>query len=126
MKLMHTPGTCTLGIHVLLEEIGKLYELEAVDLRGGAQYRPPFTALNPKSKVPALVRDDGSLLTEFTAIAYWLARANPEAGLWPDDAEAQARALEAWTTWSAPCTCRASNSSPALASSHPIRRTRRR
>ena len=41
------------------------------------------------------MRDDGSVLTEFPAIAYWLARTNPEAKLLPDDAEAQARALEA-------------------------------
>lgn len=95
MKLLYAPGACSLGIHVLLEEIGKPYESERVDLQAGAQYQAPFTSINPKSKVPTLVRDDGSVLTEFPAIAYWLARSNPQAKLLPDDADAQARALEA-------------------------------
>ena len=95
MKLLFAPGACSLGIHVLLEEIGKPYEAERVNLQGGAQYQEPFTSVNPKSKVPTLVRDDGSVLTEFPAIAYWLARTNPQAKLLPDDADSQARALEA-------------------------------
>lgn len=95
MKLLYSPGACSLGIHLLLEEIGKPYEAEAVNLREGAQFKPAFTTVNPKSKVPTLIRDDGSVLTEFPAIAYWLARTNPQAKLLPDDAEGQARALEA-------------------------------
>jgi glutathione S-transferase len=95
VKLYYSPGACSLGIHVLLEEIGKPYQTEAVNLREGAQYQPAFTSINPKSKVPTLARDDGSVLTEFPAIAYWLARNNPDKKLLPDDAEGQARALEA-------------------------------
>ncbi len=95
MKLYHTPGACSLGIHILLEEIGKPYELELVKLAEGEQYKPEYTAINPKSKVPTLVRDDGSALTEFPAIACYLARSNPSGGLLPDDVEAEARALEA-------------------------------
>jgi glutathione S-transferase len=95
MKLMYSPGACSIGIHVLLEEIGKPYDAELVNLREGAQFKPDFTAVNPKSKVPTLVRDDGSVLTEFPAIAYWLARTNPDKKLLPDDVENQTRALEA-------------------------------
>jgi glutathione S-transferase len=95
MKLYFAPGACSLGIHVLLEEIGKPYETALVNLREGAQYKPDFTAINPKSKVPTLERDDGSVLTEFPAIAYWLAATNPQAKLLPGDVEGQARALEA-------------------------------
>jgi glutathione S-transferase len=95
MKLLYAPGACSLGIHALLEEIGKPYESERINLQGGAQYQAPFTSINPKSKVPTLVRDDGSVLTEFPAIAYWLARTNPQAKLLPDDVDAQARVLEA-------------------------------
>ncbi len=95
MKLLLAPGACSLGIHVLLEEIGKPYDAETVDLRGGAQFQPGFTSVNPKSKVPTLIRDDGSVLTEFPAIAFWLAHANPQAKLLPAGAEGQARALEA-------------------------------
>ena len=94
MKLYYAPGVCSIGIHVLLEEIGKPYELEAINLREGAQYKPEYTAVNPKSKVPALLRDDGSLLTEYPAIAYWLARTSPFSNLLPDNIDQQARALE--------------------------------
>lgn len=95
MKLYYSPGACSIGIHVLLEEIGKPYEAVLVNTREGAQFKPEYVAINPKSKVPALMRDDGSVLTEYPAIAFWLARTNPEAKLLPDDPESQARALEA-------------------------------
>ena len=95
MKLMYSPGACSIGIHVLLEEIGKPYETQLVNLREGAQFKPDFTSVNPKSKVPTLIRDDGSVLTEFPAIAYWLARTNSQKKLLPADVEAETRALEA-------------------------------
>lgn len=95
MKLYYAPGACSIGIHVLLEEIGKPYETQRLNLQAGEQYKPDFTSINPKSKVPTLIRDDGSVLTEFPAIAVWLARSNPAANLIPNDPESEARALEA-------------------------------
>jgi len=95
MKLYYAPGACSIGIHVLLEEIGKPYDLEAVNLREGAQHHPSYAGLNPKAKVPTLQRDDGSILTEFPIIAGWLARQNPQAKLIPQDLETETRALEA-------------------------------
>ena len=94
MKLIYGPGACSLGIHVILEEIGEPFEAQAVSTRDGSLHKPDFVAVNPKSKVPTLVRDDGSVLTEFPVIAYWLARSNPQAGLIPDDLEGQTRTLE--------------------------------
>jgi glutathione S-transferase len=92
-KLYLTPGACSIGIHVLLEEIGAPYTTEAVNLRTPPAERA-LTGVNAKSKVPTLVRDDGSTLTEFPAIAYWLGATNPAAGLLPAGAEGVARALE--------------------------------
>ncbi len=94
MKLFYFPSTCALGIHVILEEIGAPFELESVDFRNNAQHKPPYTALNPKAKVPSLLRDDNTLLTEYPAIAWYLARMNPEAGLLPAGIEGEARLLE--------------------------------
>ena len=94
MKLFYSPGACSLGIHVLLEEIGKPYDTEKVDL-GTPPAERALSRVNPKSKVPTLVRDDGSVLTEYPAIAWWLARSNPEKKLFPEDIEAQSRVLEA-------------------------------
>ena len=94
MKLYWGPHTCAIGIHILLEEIGKPYDTEKLDVAGGETHKPPFTGINPKGKVPTLVRGDGSVLTEFGAIATWLARTNPEARLMPEDAEGEARSAE--------------------------------
>ena len=47
MKLFYAPGACSLGIHVLLEEIGKPYDPVALNLREGAQFKPEFTEVNP-------------------------------------------------------------------------------
>jgi len=94
MKLFYAPGACSIGIHVLMEELGKPYDGVAVSLREGAQFKPEFTSVNPKSKVPTVVDDEGTVRTEFPAIAYWLARKNPYANLLPDDIDQQAKALE--------------------------------
>lgn len=94
MKLYHMPNSCSLGIHVLLEEIGSAYELEKVDFAAGAQYKEPFVSLNPKSKVPALLLDNGTLVTEWPAIAWYLAKANPDARLLPDSLEGEVQTLE--------------------------------
>ena len=95
MKLYYMPGACSIGIHVLLEEIGKPYDLQKIDGANREQYGPAFVKLNPKSKVPTLQKDDNSVLTEFPAIATWLARKNPEKGLLPTDPDAEARVFEA-------------------------------
>ena len=95
MKLYYAPGACSIGIHVLLEEIGKPYGAARVNFQEGQQYKPEFTSINPKSKVPTLQRDDGSVLTEYPAIALWLAASNPEAGLMPKGTDDLARAVEA-------------------------------
>lgn len=70
MKLIYSPGACSLGIHVILEEIGQPFETLRVSTRDGSVHKPEFTAINPKSKVPTLIRDDGSVLTEFQTIAF--------------------------------------------------------
>ncbi len=95
MKLFYAPGACSMGIHILLEEIGKPYELNKLDIKAGENYRPPFSELNPKGKVPTLQRDDGSVVTEFPVIAHYLAMTNPEAGLLPKSEEAELLGAEA-------------------------------
>lgn len=94
LTICHSPGSCSTGILILLHEIGAPFSVEIVDLRKKEQQSEGYKARNPKGKVPLLVREDGSGLTEFPAIAYWLAKTYPEAGLWPEDLETQARTLE--------------------------------
>lgn len=93
--LCYAKKTCSIGIHVLMEEIGMPYDLRIVDFSKGEQKTPEYKALNPKGKVAALVRDDGSVLTEYAAIAMWLAMTHPEKKLMPTDPEGIARTIEA-------------------------------
>jgi len=94
MKLYHSPGACSLGIQVILEEVGKPFEVVRVSTRDGSNRKPEYLAVNPKAKVPALGRDDGTVLTEFPVIAWWLAKSNPMANLIPIEFEAEAHCLE--------------------------------
>jgi glutathione S-transferase len=98
MKLYYSPGACSLACHILLHEAGAKHDAEVVALKDGAQFKPEFTSVNPKSKVPTLVRDDGSVLTEMPAISYWIAASYPKAGLLPDSPDGVARAME-WLNW---------------------------
>ncbi len=93
-KLYYWPATCSITIRVILEEIGAPYEDERIDLGAKQQHSPEFLRINPKAKVPAFVRDDGSLLTEVPAIATWLALTNPRARLMGEDVETRVRTQE--------------------------------
>ena len=94
MKLYMTPGSCSTGIHIILEELDEVFEAHIVNLPAGDHFKPGYVAINPKSTIPILVRRDGTSLTEVPAIAYWLARSHPRACLWPDDLDAAAHLLE--------------------------------
>lgn len=94
MQLFYSPGACSLGIHVLLEEIGAPYETALVNLREGEQYKPHFAAINPKGRVPTLRLDNGETLTQYTAISLFVAASHPEANLLPRDPLAAARVIE--------------------------------
>ena len=78
-----------------MEEIGLPYELKIVDFFNGEQKTPEYKALNPKGKIATLVRDDGSVLTEYAAIAMCLTMTNPEKKLLPTNPEGLARTLKA-------------------------------
>jgi glutathione S-transferase len=95
MKFYMTPGSCSTGIHIILEELDEIFEVTIVNLPAGDNFRPDYVAINPKSTIPALVRGDGSVLTEVPAIAYWLGRSRPRARLWPENIETETRLLEA-------------------------------
>lgn len=95
LTFFHSPGSCSNGILLLLHETGADFDTRIVDVVRGDQRSDAYLAQNPKGKVPALKIDDETILTEFQAIAYWLAIAYPDAGLWPDGLLARSRTLEA-------------------------------
>ncbi|HWK43783.1 MAG TPA: glutathione S-transferase [Stellaceae bacterium] len=104
-RLYYSPGACSLAPHIVLEEIGVPYAIELrSSLRGEGTQTAEYLAINPKGRVPALAGVPGSsggaatLLTEASAILFFLARSHPEAGLLPSDPAGEARCVE-WMTW---------------------------
>lgn len=74
MKLFYVPGTCSLSPHIVLREMGAEFALDKVDRHTKvAASGVNYNQLNPKSYVPAVQLDDGTLLTEGAAIAMYLA-----------------------------------------------------
>ncbi len=85
MKFYMTPGSCSTGIHILLEEIGLVFEAYVLNLPRGDHLKPDYLAINPQGTIPTLVLDDGAALTDFGAIATWLAERHPRRKLLPED-----------------------------------------
>jgi glutathione S-transferase len=94
MKFYMTPGSCSTGIHILLEEVEAIFEVHLVNLMKGDQHTEAYLEINPKGTIPTLVRDDGLAFTDFQSIAWWLAKTYPEHGLIPDELEGEVRLLE--------------------------------
>lgn len=79
MKLFYKPGACSLASHITLRESGKDFTLDGVDLmKKRLENGDDFFAVNPKGQVPALLLDDGTLLTEGVAIMQYLADSVPD------------------------------------------------
>ena len=87
MKLYWGPFSCAIEVAALLDEAKIAYEAVRLDTQAGEQRGDAYKAINPKGKIPALVRDDGSVITEFPAIAHWIAHNNPQSNLWPTGSE---------------------------------------
>ncbi|MDB5699066.1 MAG: glutathione S-transferase [Alphaproteobacteria bacterium] len=94
MKLYYTPGACSLADHIAMHEAGMDFELDRVDLKTKTtESGGDFTAINPKGYVPAVVLDNGQLLTENVAILDWVADQN--SALRPDGALGRTQLVEA-------------------------------
>jgi len=90
LTLFYAPGACSMAPHIALEESGEKYEAKRLDLSKGEQRAADYMRIHPLGRVPALKLDDGSPLTENTAILPYLGK---RFGLWPTDPVKEARAL---------------------------------
>lgn len=68
-------------VRVFLAEKGITVPLEQVDLGSMAHQSPTFAAINPLQQVPALVLDDGTVITESIAICRYFEALHPEPSL---------------------------------------------
>ena len=97
MKLYFAAGACSLSPHIVLRELGLPFDLVRVDLAAkktadGADYK----AINPKGYVPALLTDDGHVLTEGPALVQYLADQKPAANLAPANGSFARYQLQEW------------------------------
>ncbi len=83
MKLFYKAGACALAPHIVLAELNMAYELEAVDLATKACTSGDFRKINPKGSVPALLMDNGEILTEAAVICQYLAEQDIDSTLMP-------------------------------------------
>ena len=90
LTLYYGPGACSMAAHIVLEESGEKYQPQKMDLSKGEQKAPEYMKIHPMGRVPALKLDDGSSLTENTAILPYLGK---RFGLWPTDPMGEAKAL---------------------------------
>jgi glutathione S-transferase len=90
LTLYYAPGACSMASHIAMEESGEKYEPRKVDLAGGEQRTEAYLKINPLGRVPVLGLEDGTPLTENTAILPYLGK---RFGLWPKDAQSEAKAM---------------------------------
>ncbi|MBX2868774.1 MAG: glutathione S-transferase C-terminal domain-containing protein [Acidiferrobacterales bacterium] len=100
ITLYYSPGSCSLAPHIVLNEIGKPFELRKFATANRENYSTEYLDVNPKGRIPALVMD-GFTITENPAILAFLGRQFPEANLYPvATPQSEARCLEllAWSS----------------------------
>jgi glutathione S-transferase len=83
MKLFYATGTCSLAPHIVLNEARIEYQTEKVDIRAKQYSGGDYRQVNPKGSVPALLLDNGELLTENAVVLQYIADLKPESGLAP-------------------------------------------
>jgi glutathione S-transferase len=80
--LYYAANTCSLAVHIALEDAGAGYELRRIDFTSTEQQSPDYLKVNPKARVPAMVTPHG-ILTETPAMLAFIAQSFPEAALAP-------------------------------------------
>lgn len=97
MKLYYAPGACSLASHIALQEAGKPFEIDRLNVPTKTTADGnDFMQINPKGYVPTLKLDDGSILTEGAVILQYIADQNPNSGLAPKRGTMERYRLQEW------------------------------
>lgn len=83
-------------VRIFLAEKGIEVPFEELDLMKGELKTPDFTKLNPTQRVPVLVLDDGTVISETMAICRYFEELHPEPALFGRSAIGRAN-VEMWT-----------------------------
>jgi GST-like protein len=81
----------------MLEEVGLPYTTHKIDIGKGDQFKPEFVAINPNSKIPAIVDSDGpdgKPISVFESGAILIYLAEKTGKLLPKDARAKSEVLQ--------------------------------
>lgn len=84
-------STASWRVRIALNLKGLVAEQVFHHLRKGEQRAPEYLAINPQGLVPALITDDGAVLTQSLAICEYLDELHPETALLPADPLERAR-----------------------------------
>lgn len=87
-------------IPIMLEELGLEYDILAVDISKGEQFKPEFLAISPNNKIPAIVEtdNDGEHLSIFESGAILTYLAEKTGKLLPAYGPERYKVLE-WLHW---------------------------
>ena len=97
LKLYYVPGTCALCPHIVLHEAGVSFTTEKVNPKDKTtESGQDYNAINPKGYVPALVMNNGELLTEAAVIVQYLADLVPDKKLAPLAGTLERYRLQEW------------------------------
>lgn len=80
-------------VSIMLEEVQLPYDVHVIDITKGEQFTPEFVAINPNSKIPAIIdRDTETTIFESGAILIYLAEKTGK--LMPTDSKGRFLVLE--------------------------------
>lgn len=97
LKLYYVPGTCSLCPHIVLHEAGLEFSLDQISRADKkTESGDDYTAINPKTNVPALIMNNGELLTEVAVIAQYIADQAPASKLAPPPGTLERYRLQEW------------------------------
>jgi GSH-dependent disulfide-bond oxidoreductase len=88
-------------VHIMLEECGLPYEVHAVDIGAGDQFKPEFLRISPNNRIPAIVDPDGpdgQPISVFESGAILLYLAGKTGKFLPKDTRGKYKVLE-WLMW---------------------------
>ena len=87
------PGACSFAAHVVIHELQLPISVERVTL---GDPNSPYRQINPTGRVPALLLDNQTLLTENTAILPYLADLKPGTELFAPAGSVERAQIQGW------------------------------